>query len=220
MATDQEKIDQLTAFINREKFSDDKWYGRELNPSARELSSKLEQLFNGCASALIDAINAKASDAQLKKILKTRLSYFNQRDYDTEEKEFICDVFFEIAQILKVDYTDTMRRWLYGPVMATILKLQAVLNPPEVLDTIKLNCSTCGTALDTFIMRKETGIPDFSWNIIQCRNCKDYAMVSYGTNVKEFRHDNYAIVEQLPKHEFTKEQAEIRLEQIRQFRKQ
>jgi hypothetical protein len=55
--------------------------------------------------------------------------------------------------------------------------------------------------------------------IVQCKGCKDYSIVSVGPNVKETRFGNYDLVEQLPKAEFNEEQAEIRLEQIRHFRK-
>lgn len=219
MAMEQDKIDQLTAFKHRDKFSEQAWNKRGLNPSSNELSSKLTQLFNSCADALIDSIKIKASEKQLKRALKTQLSNFNKRDYDTAEKEFICDLFYELAQILNVDFADNLSSWLYGSTITTMLKIQAALNPQKVLDTIKLTCPICGTSLDTFIMRKEKGIPDFSWNIVQCNTCKDYSLVSYGPNVKEIRHNNYSIVEQLPKEEFTKDQAEIRLEQIRHFRK-
>jgi ssDNA-binding Zn-finger/Zn-ribbon topoisomerase 1 len=103
--------------------------------------------------------------------------------------------------------------------MSALLKLQSTFNPKKVLDTIKQTCPTCGGAIDTFIIQREEGIPDYCWNIVQCKNCKDYSMVSYGPNVKEAKFGNYELIEQLPKEEFTREQAEIRLEQVRHFRK-
>jgi hypothetical protein len=219
MTTNQNKTDQLAAFRQRDKFSDQAWNKRGLNPSGFEISSKLTALFNQCASALIDAIEKNASDRQLKAILKSHLANFSKRDYDTEEIEFICDLFHELAQILSIDFADTLNRWLYGSVMSTLLKIHATLNPQKVVDTIKQTCPTCGGAIDTFIMKREEGIPDFSWHIVQCKNCNDYLLVSFGPNVKQAKFGNYIPIETLRKDEFTREQAEIRLEQIRYFRK-
>jgi hypothetical protein len=42
---------------------------------------------------------------------------------------------------------------------------------------------------------------------------------STGPNIKESRFGNYKFVEQLQKNDFTEEQANIRLEQIKHFRK-
>jgi gas vesicle protein len=219
MAFPQDKIDQLKAFRQRDKFSTQAWNKRGLNPSSTELSARLTQLFDECADALIAAVQSNKSDKQLKSVLKAQLSKFNKRDYDTEEKEFICDLFYELAQILDIDFTDNVSRWLYGLTLTTLLKIKARLNPKKVLDTIHQTCPTCTGALDTFIMRKENGIPDYSWMIVQCKKCKDYSIVSIGPNVKEIRFGNYDLIEQLPKSEFTEEQAAIRLEQIRHFRK-
>ena len=219
MTLEQNRIDQLTAFRQRDKFSDQAWDKRGLNPSAWEASLKLTELFNQCADTLIDAVGKNASDKQLKTILRSHLSNFSKRDYDTEEKEFVCDLFYELAQIIEIDFADNLNRWLYGSTMSVLLKIQATFNPRKVLDTIEQTCLACGGAINTFIIRREEGIPDYSWNIVQCKNCKDYSLVSYGPNVKEAKFGNYDLIEQLPKEEFTKEQAEIRLEQVRHFRK-
>lgn len=219
MTTEQNKVDQLTAFRQRDKFSEEAWNNRGLYQPASELSATLTDHFNRCADILIDAARNDASENQLKTILQSQLSSFNPQDYDTEEREFICELFFELSQILNIDFADNAMEWLYGSDIANSMKEYATMNLPTVVETLHQTCLSCGTALDTFIMRKEEGIPDFSWNIIQCKNCKDYTLVSFGPNVKEVCHDSYIFVEQLPKEEFTKEQAETRLEQVRQLRK-
>ncbi|HWI94328.1 MAG TPA: DUF4844 domain-containing protein [Flavisolibacter sp.] len=219
MVLEQYKVDQLTAFKNRDKFSDQAWNNRGLYPPAPEISLKLTTLFNSCADRLIDAVQKNSSEEAIESVLQSQLSNFNQLDYDTEEKEFICELFFELSQILNIDFADHAMTWLYGSEIASSMREQVEMNPPTVLDTLHQTCPSCGTALDTFILRKQEGIPDFSWNIIQCKNCKDYSIVSFGPNVMEVRPDNYIFVEQLPKSEYTKEQAENRLEQLRDLRK-
>lgn len=218
MTLEQNRIDQLTAFRQRDKFSNQAWNQRGLNPSAWEVSSKLTEIFNKCADALIDAVRKNSTDKQLKSILKSHLANFSKRDYDTEEREFVCDLFYELAQIVEINFADNVNRWLYGSTMSALLKIQATFNPRKVLDTIEQTCPTCGGAINTFIMQREEGIPDYSWNIVQCKSCKDFSLVTYGPNVKEAKFGNYDLVEQLPKEQFSKEQAEIRLEQVRHFR--
>jgi hypothetical protein len=159
MALQQDKIGQLTSFRQRDKFSTQAWNERGLNPSSTELSSRLTQLFDECATALIEAVQSNKSEKLLESVLKEQLSNFNKRDYDTEEKEFICDLSYELAQILKIDSADNISRWLYGSTLTTLLKIQARSNPKKVLDTIHQTCPTCEGALDMFIMRKEEGIP-------------------------------------------------------------
>ncbi len=219
MSPEQSKLEQLKAFMQRDKFSDQAWNNRGLNPSDPEISSTLKLLLDECAGSLIEAINTNANDKQIKTILKSHLSNINKQEYDTEEKEFICDLFNELTQIINIDFKDNLNKWLYGSAISTLLKLQSTLNPKRVLETIHQTCPTCNAAIDTFIMRKEEGIPDYSWIIVQCDNCKDYTIISYGPNIKETKSGNYKLIEQLPKDQFTQEQAEIRLEQIRYFRK-
>lgn len=212
---DQNRIDQLTAFRQRDKFSNEAWNNRGLYPPASEISATFSDLFNNCADKLIDAVRNDDSDKQLEALLQSQLSTFRPEDYDTEEREFICELFFELSQLLNIEFGDKLMQWLYGEELADLIKEKAVMNPPTALDIIRQTCLACGTALDAFIMQKEEGIPDFSWNIIQCNNCKDYTLVSYGPNVKMVQHDNYITVEQLPKEEFTFEQAKARLEQVK-----
>lgn len=219
MEVNQNKIDLLLAFRERDKFAAPVWNNRGLNPSSDEVCFSLTTLFNECANHLITAVEHQAKDKQLRAVLKDGLVKFNKQDYDTEERELICDTFYELAQLVDIDITDTLNRWLYGSALSTLLKLKATLNPKNVIETLSQECPTCGGKLETYIISKERGIPDFSWNIVQCKKCKDYSLISVGAEVKEMRFGNYDLIEQLPKEDFTQEQAAIRLEQIRHFRK-
>src|SRR5436190_9223605 len=136
MTSEQSKVDQLTAFRNREKFSNQAWNNRGLYPPDSEISLTLADLFKSCADTLIDAVEKNSSEKVLKSVLESQLSNFNQLDYDTEEKEFICDLFFELSQILNIDFADSAMTWLYGAEIAQSMQDQIKLNPPTVLDTI------------------------------------------------------------------------------------
>ena len=82
------------------------------------------------------------------------------------------------------------------------------------------DCTKCKSKLETYIIRMQEGIPDYSWKIIQCDNCKEYNLLSTGPNIKELKFGNYKLIEQLSKQDFTEEEAVIRLNQIKVFRKQ
>ena len=213
-------LDKLTAFRRRDKFSASAWDQRGLIPSDSEMCSRLESLFNDCVDNLIDAVNSNLNPKQLKNILKSGLGNFKSFDYDTEEREFICDYFFQLSNIIEVDFKDNLNNWLYGKVLNSLFKVTSLFKGQEkIIETLSQDCTNCGSKLETFILRKEEGIPDYNWTIIQCNNCNEYNLFSAGPNVKELKVGNYKFIEQLDKKEFTEEQAKQRLEQIKYFRK-
>jgi hypothetical protein len=89
----KEQIDKLVAFRERDKFSADAWDERGLQPSNSQLCDQLSTSFN----QIVDKLVAESSDASQKGltlILTNGLKMFRKNDYDTEEKEFISDLFF------------------------------------------------------------------------------------------------------------------------------
>lgn len=220
MSDKQTILDKLNAFRERDKFSTSAWEERGLNPSDSGMCSTLQNLFNDCAVNLIEATNSDFKSKQLKSILKRWLDSVNSSDYDTEEREFICDYFDQLSKIVSVDFKDNLNSWLYGKVLNTLFKVTSFFKGQDkIVETLSQDCTQCGSKLETFITRKEEGIPDYSWTIIQCNNCNEFNLLSTGPNIKEYRFGNYKSIEQLPKTEYTEEQANARLEQIKYFRK-
>lgn len=215
----QEILDRLITFKKRDKFSISAWEERGLNPSDSAICNRLQSLFNDCADNLIAAINSDLKPIALKRILKKWLHSVNRSDYDTEEREFICDCFEQLSKIVLVDFKDSLNNWLYGMVLNTLFKVVSLFRRQEtVLETLSQDCTKCSSKLETFIMGKENGIPDHYWTIIQCNNCNEYNLLSMGPNVKAARSGNYKLIEQLSKTEYTEDQANERLEQIKFFR--
>ncbi len=220
MTDKQTTLDKLNAFRKRDKFSISAWEERGLNPSDSEMCNRLQNLFNDCADNLIEATNSDYKPRQLKSILKNWLDSVNSSDYDTEEREFICDYFDQLSKIVSVDLKDILNNWLYGKVLNTLFKVTSFFKGQDkIIETLSQDCTRCGSKLETFITVKENGIPDHSWTIIQCNNCNEFNLLSTGPNIKELRFGNYKSIEQLPKTEYTEEQANSRLEQIKLFRK-
>ncbi|MBT9395562.1 DUF4844 domain-containing protein [Hymenobacter sp. NST-14] len=220
MTDKQTTLDKLNTFRKLDKFSTSAWEKRGLNPSDSVMCNRLQNLFNDCADNLIEATNSDFKPKQLKSILKSWLESVNSSDYDTEEREFICDYFDQLSKIVSVDFKDNLNSWLYGKVLNTLFKVTSFFKGQDkIIETLSQDCTQCGSKLETFITRKEEGIPDYSWTIIQCNNCNEFNLLSTGPNIKELRFGNYKSIEQLPKTEYTEEQANTRLEQIKFFRK-
>jgi hypothetical protein len=220
MTNQQIILDKLIAFRHRDKFSTFAWNERGLNPSDNEICSKIESLFNDCTDDLIDATKSNSKPKQMETILKNGLGSFNSSDFDTEEREFICAYFFQLSEIVKIEFKDNLNSWSYGKVLNTLFKVTSFFKGKEkIVETLSQDCTCCDSKLETFILRKEEGIPDHNWTIIQCNNCNEYNLLSKGPNIKELRFGNYKSIEQLNKTEFTEEQAKIRLKQIKFFRK-
>jgi hypothetical protein len=117
---------QLQLFQSKDKFSDEEWNRRGLNPSANEMSFKLNVMFNRLAADLEEAIENGKSEKELSFILKKGLKQFPKSKYDTEEREFICDYFFELSEIVGVDFKDNLNKWMYGSVLVSFLKVASL----------------------------------------------------------------------------------------------
>lgn len=220
MINKQTTLNKLNAFIIQDKFSNSAWEERGLNPSNMEICNRLQSLFNDCADNLIEATNSDCKPRQLKSILEKLLDKVHRSDYDTEEREFICEYFDRLSKIVSVDFKDNLNGWLYGKVLNTLFKLTSFFKGQDkIVETLSQDCTQCGSKLETFILKKEEGIPDYSWQIIQCNNCSEFNLLSTGPNIKERRYGNYKAIEQLPKTIYSEEQANVRLEQIKFFRK-
>lgn len=219
MEKDEQKIEKLTEFIQREKFSTQAWNERGLNPSSNEICEYLTSFFNASADKLIEKVKAQGSAKQFKSLLKAQLSSIDKSHYDTEEKEFICDLFHELATIVEVDFKDNLNTWLYGSLLTTLMKIQKIIQPERIIKTLRQPCTKCGTQLETHIMRMEEGIQETDWLVAKCNNCGELNLIAHGPNVKETRFGNYQWVDTLPMDEYNYEQALTRLEQIKYFRK-
>jgi hypothetical protein len=220
MQVENEQVALLQEFISREKFSNEAWNERGLNPSEPEMSSFLGSFFNDCATKLIGMIGSGTQKKLLKLFLKSSLRSLNRWDYDTEEKEFICDLFMELAHITGVDIRRLLNRWLYGYVLVFLMELVKWFRPEKVLERHKDNCSHCNAEMEVLVLKKGERITPRTWMIVQCGACNGYDLQSDQENSRLTRYVNCRLVEYLPKDEYSHEQALIRLEQVRYFRKQ
>ena len=220
MANHQEKILALKEFISIDKFSLESPHGKLRGEPSPDLSKYLTEVFNYNAYLLIEALEKNASDRKLRSILKRRLSLFNSIDYDTEDRELICELFAELARLVNVNISNNLNNWLYGRPLMWLLKVIKFLKPqkPAVIEVQKQPCTKCGVDLEVHLTKK-VGRPDTGWVVGRCDSCKEFNLFSYGPNNDALSFKNYEFVENIPGDQYTYEQAVTRLEQIKVFRK-
>jgi len=147
--------------------------------------------------------------------LKRSLQLFHKSEYDTEEKEFICELFTELAGIVKVDINKELNIWLYGRLSVSAQKLLDLLNSERIIETIGQPCTKCNVTLETHIKIQQEGIPDHCWFVAKCDNCGEFNMLSLRPEIKELKFGNYKLIEMLNKDQYNYDQALSRLEQIK-----
>lgn len=213
-------IEELIQFRDKEKFADSEWTKRGLNPSDSELCFKMEILLNNCVGSLITSTMGNNNQKIFKKLIKKGLKRFNKLDYDTEEREFICDYFFELSQIIDVDIRIELNNWLYGFALGSIIRMISALRKPyKTIETLSQDCTGCSSPLETFIFEREANISDSNYDIVRCKTCEEFNLIDRGCGIKRFKIGNYDTIEELSKDEYNDKQAKIRLEQIKYFRK-
>lgn len=217
--SEKEKIlEEFVALSSKEKFSVEEWNKRGLNPSEDSVIKYMNDRLDLVIAELTLAINNNASKKQLKEILKKGLSRYKRIDLDTEEAEFIVDYFHLLAQTLEINFADKLMRWLYGTFIFLLLKIGRLLRPERIIATKKQLCTKCGTEIQIHLKRRGSG-RNSDWMIGSCLTCQEYNLVESFADAKLTGFSNFSSEEYLLKEEYTEEQAKIRLEQVKYFRK-
>jgi hypothetical protein len=214
------KFEKLKYLLEKKKFADVEWEKRGLNPSSSELCELMEEKLNLCLNSLINLVENNSSENNLKKTLRQSLRSFNKSNFDTEEREFICDYFYEISKAADIDFKNDLNNWLYGSFITSFLKITEFIKGKEkVVETISQNCTKCHSKLETFILENNNEIPESDFFIVKCKSCGEYNLIDIGAKIKRLRFGEYELVEQLPKKDYDIEEAKIRLRQIQTFRR-
>jgi hypothetical protein len=108
---------------------------------------------------------------------------------------------------------------MYGSALTALLKMKEFLNPEKIIDTLTQPCTKCGTSLNTYIKQERDGIPDSSWVVAKCNNCNELNLISLKENIQRLQFGAYSLIETLNKEQYNREQALVRLEQIKVYRK-
>lgn len=214
------KLDRLQFLLDKEKFADSEWENRGLNPSGSYLCEYMESRFNSCLSSLIVLVKSNSSLKILKKELNKGLRSFERFNFDTEEREFICDIFYTISKVIEIEFKNELNSWLYGSFLAYVFRILSFLKGEEkILEILSQNCTKCDSGLEIFILAREDTLLESDFLIVRCKSCKEFNLIDHGPNVKQVRFGDYELVEQLPKDNYDLEGAKIRLKQLQFFRK-
>ncbi|CAH0336002.1 hypothetical protein FVB9288_01674 [Flavobacterium sp. CECT 9288] len=216
------KILALEKLKRKEKFSNEEWNNRGLNPSEKSLCIKLEKSFNDLLTNLVSANNTKKTDKEIEFIFERYLKEIKSDELDTEEREFVVDYFAEIAEILNIrSINEKLNFWTYG--IEAYNHEEAERKASEKIlagererhEILSIECQKCKTQLETFVLERDNDIPSFEFDIIKCVKCSELNILDKGYGIKRYRFLNYELVEELTKEEYDLPKALQRLEQLK-----
>ena len=216
------KILALEKLKRKEKFSNEEWNNRGLNPSEKSLCIKLEKSFNDLLTNLVSANNTKKTDKEIEFIFERYLKEIKSDELDTEEREFVVDYFAEIAEILNIrSINEKLNFWTYG--IEAYNHEEAERKASEKIlaeerkrhEILSIECQKCKTQLETFILERDNDIPSFEFDIIKCVKCSELNILDKGCGIKRYRFLNYELIEELAKEEYDLPKALQRLEQLK-----
>lgn len=216
------KILALEKLKRKEKFSNEEWNNRGLNPSEKSLCIKLEKSFNDLLTNLVSANNTKKTDKEIEFIFERYLKEIKSDELDTEEREFVVDYFAEIAEILNIrSINEKLNFWTYG--IEAYNHEEAERKASEKIlaeererhEILSIECQKCKTQLETFVLERDNDIPSFEFDIIKCVKCSELNILDKGYGIKRYRFLNYELIEELTKEEYDLPKALQRLEQLK-----
>ncbi len=198
------------------KFSAAAWKKRGLLPSSDELSQRLELFFNALVADLLLLVETNAPRFDLEKKLESVLLSLDPACYDTEEKEFICDLFSELAFLLGLNISVRLNGWLYGDELGEVAMEKSLAQvTEEVLKTVTQLCTECSSELRTSITQEREYNLIEDWVIIECLQCHEYNFMVTPPNIGTSRGIGYKFVECLWRDSYTIETAQERFIKLR-----
>lgn len=180
-----------------------------------------------CIDELIEALGHNASSKELKHIMHPYIARLRrQRVAETEEREYVSEVYYELSQLVSVDISFQLNRVMYGWVLAALSvnifrKKKKWIDECIIVQTITNTCTCCGCEMKTNIVNPKESPNNEDMEVcmkavILCKICGAYNLV-FITEDGQFAHsEDYYLQEELPDH-YTREQAEQRLSQIKEW---
>jgi Domain of unknown function (DUF4844) len=217
--SEKEKIlEELLKLVNKNKFGDEEWAKRGLNPSDESVIKYMNDRLDIIIAELTLAVTNDATKSQLKGVLKKGLARYKRIDLDTEEAEFIVDYLDLLAHIVNIKFGNNLMRWLYGNFLFVLLKVGRIIRPERVIAIKRQPCTKCRAEIRIELKRKGSGRKS-DWILGKCMTCQEYNMMESFADAKITGYHNFFPEEHLGKDEYSEEQANIRLEQVKYFRK-
>jgi hypothetical protein len=115
-------IEALSAFQASDKFRCEEPQFTMLNPSRSSVTRPWEDTLNRCASDLASLIQVGASTAKLQSCIAASIGSV-KKPFDTEDREYLAYYYDQLGHCAGLRVGPLLNRWLYGPVLGTLLRL-------------------------------------------------------------------------------------------------
>jgi len=106
----KETEEQLLTFKNKDKFSKQSWDQRGLMPSPPNVIFQMNNSIHNTVDQILSS-KQTLTENNIKKII--RLEMEKVKMLDTEEREFMGDVFFELSTILNINCQEEINDFMY-----------------------------------------------------------------------------------------------------------
>jgi hypothetical protein len=120
---------EIQKFIETPKFAPEAWKRRLVNPSDARMCQRMEAVVNEMAQTVLTLVQADAAPSSLKSAIASSLRSTSTVEFDTEEREFLCDEIERLARIADVRVGNILNRWLYGALLGTLINISR--GPPK-----------------------------------------------------------------------------------------
>lgn len=104
-------LEKLKALRDKQKFTDPEWDERGLIPSPPDVIQRMTDLTDDVLDALIEDLEADLEPQQIEETLIESLYQIDKTEFDTEEREYIIDTFYNIGMILDIPLDDAIDSW-------------------------------------------------------------------------------------------------------------
>ncbi len=209
----------IQSFKPRKKFAASAWKKRGLLPSSAEVCEQLETFFNELAVDLSIVLKADASKSDLQQALVSKLQSLSSFDYDTEEREFICDEFALLGKAIGLGSPTELDDWLYRSDLAQGFEPDVGGEQEPVVATHSQQCTGCAAPLESRVSEFRADNLLGSRYIAKCLACGEYNLLTIPPRTSKFRAVGYEAVEQLWNHLYTEEAAKLRFQKVFEARR-
>ena len=213
-------LNKLEIFLTKRKFTEFDFIKFEIVPYQPNKASFMEDCVNQCTQWLIDDVKNKRSARHVKSTFIRGFGQFNRKDYTEEERQLIGFYLDELSSFLNANIDFIYFYFTLDLFNAIWLSIVSIFVAPRktVLEKFINTCTKCGSQLLTLTFRKVPNDSEKLYSIVKCKICGEYNLIEIITGLKEMQHLHYDIEEQYSKQDFSLKQANIRLEQIKNFR--
>lgn len=175
-------LKDLEEYKAKNKFSNKEWQKRNVNPSDKGTNMRMNNLVNICIDEITHSKDV--SEKSIASIIDENLEIANKSWFDTEETDFIFDIYYELSEILKITSLVKEFRKIYFYHQQNKIYNSEIHEGHEMVD-----CKKCGQKLEMIILEQindyiETIDEEFTWTIVTCNFCNELNILKQPKSAK------------------------------------